>query len=85
MSALEAKAHGLPLLLSDAGGCHELIDNGNGILCNNTIDSIRQSLNLLITNMDEIQGSASTAAPNAWLEPAKMDYLHAYLGTKSDT
>jgi len=85
MSALEAKAHGLPLLLSDAGGCHELIDNGNGILCNNTIDSIRQSLNLLITNMDEIQGSASTAAPNAWLEPAKMDYLHAYMGTKSDT
>ncbi len=83
MSALEAKAHGLPLLLSDVGGCHELIDSGNGILCDNTPDSIRHSLNQLITNLDAMQSAARASAPNAWLEPAKMDYLHAYLGTKS--
>ncbi|SEF39757.1 Glycosyltransferase involved in cell wall bisynthesis [Alcanivorax sp. DSM 26293] len=82
MSALEAKANELPLLLSDVGGCHELIDNGNGILCDNTPDSIRHSLHQLITNMDAMQAAASASAPNAWLEPAKMDYLHAYLGTK---
>ncbi|WP_348719466.1 glycosyltransferase [uncultured Alcanivorax sp.] len=83
MSALEAKAHGLPLLLSDVGGCHELIDDGNGVLCDNTADSIRHSLHQLITNMDAMQASARACAPNAWLEPAKMDYLHAYLGIKS--
>ena len=82
MSALEAKANELPLLLSDVGGCHELIDNGNGILCDNTPDAIRHSLHQLITNMDAMQAAASASAPNAWLEPAKMDYLHAYLGTK---
>ena len=82
MSALEAKAHGLPLLLSDTGGCHELIDDGNGILCNNTPSSIRDSLHKLITNMAAMQAAAGGSAHNAWLEPAKMDYLHAYLGTK---
>ena len=83
MSALEAKAHELPLLLSDVGGCHELIDDGNGVLCVNTLDSIRHSLHQLITNLDTMQSAARASAPNAWLEPAKMDYLHAYLGKKS--
>ena len=83
MSALEAKAHEMPLLLSDVGGCHELIEEGNGILCENTSDSIRHSLHQLIANLHMMQSAARESAPNAWLEPAKMDYLHAYLGKKS--
>jgi glycosyltransferase involved in cell wall biosynthesis len=82
MSALEAKAHEMPLLLSDVGGCHELIEEGNGILCENTSDSIRHSLHQLIANLHMMQSAARESAPNAWLEPAKMDYLHAYLGKK---
>ena len=86
MSALEAKAYGLPLLMSNVGGCHELIDSsGNGLLCNNTLASVRNGIEQLITNLNSIQAAAMTTAQDAWLEPAKSDYLNAYLGAKSGT
>lgn len=81
MSALEAKAHSLPLLLSNVGGCHELIEEGrNGLLCENNISSIRDCLNQLIKNLENLQDGARETAPHAWLENAKKDYLSAYLG-----
>ncbi|KZZ27248.1 hypothetical protein A3754_08310 [Alcanivorax sp. HI0083] len=83
MSALEAKAHGLPLLLSDVGGCHELVGAGNGILCNNTLESVRHSIDQLIANIDDMQSAARASASDAWLEPTKSDYLSAYLGAES--
>lgn len=43
MSALEAASSGIPLLLSNVGGCAELI-NDNGILVNNDRDSIRNAI-----------------------------------------
>lgn len=39
LSAIEAMSAGLPLVLSNVGGCPELID-GNGILVNNHVNSI---------------------------------------------
>ncbi|WP_137593636.1 glycosyltransferase, partial [Escherichia coli] len=50
MSALEAASAGLPMLLSDVGGCSELIDNlnPNGILYNNEIESICEAIKKLI-------------------------------------
>lgn len=52
MSALEAASAGLPMLLSDVGGCSELIDdlNPNGILYNNDIESLSDSLKMLIND-----------------------------------
>ena len=50
MSALEAASVGLPMLLSDVGGCSELIDehNPNGILYQNTPESLTAALKTLI-------------------------------------
>ncbi|WP_318484289.1 glycosyltransferase [Photobacterium leiognathi] len=43
MSALEAASSGLPLILSNVGGCSELISN-NGILVENNIDEIIKAI-----------------------------------------
>lgn len=42
-SAMEAMYFGLPLILSDVGGCSSLIDN-NGELVNNTVLSIKKGI-----------------------------------------
>ncbi|EPJ5578554.1 glycosyltransferase [Citrobacter farmeri] len=60
MSALEAASAGLPMLLSDVGGCSELIDdlNPNGILYNNEIESLSDSLTMLISNYSTYENFA---------------------------
>jgi glycosyltransferase involved in cell wall biosynthesis len=52
MSALEAASVGLPLLLSNVGGCSELIDKKkpNGILYNNDFNSLFSAIELLSRN-----------------------------------
>jgi O86/O127-antigen biosynthesis alpha-1,3-N-acetylgalactosaminyltransferase len=51
MSALEAMSAGLPLILSNVGGCGELID-GNGVLVNNTVEEIKEGLGELMQKRD---------------------------------
>ncbi|MBN2816763.1 MAG: glycosyltransferase [Campylobacterales bacterium] len=51
LSAIEAMSAGLPLILSDVGGCSELI-NGNGTLVNNEKDSIIRGVSDCIENYD---------------------------------
>ena len=51
MSALEASCAGIPMILSNVGGCPELIDK-NGILTNNTEDDIRTALDIIINDYD---------------------------------
>ncbi len=46
MSAIEAASAGLPLILSDVGGCHELIED-NGLLVNNSVTEIAKAINNL--------------------------------------
>jgi glycosyltransferase involved in cell wall biosynthesis len=43
LSALEAMSSELPIILSDVGGCFELIDK-NGILVKNNLDDIKKAI-----------------------------------------
>ena len=57
LSALEAMSSGLPIILSDVGGCFELI-NENGILVKNNVDEIKKAiinLHFLKIEMQNIQ------------------------------
>ena len=49
MSAIEAMSCGLPLILSNVGGCNELIDK-NGVLVTNTTNQIVDGLRYVIQN-----------------------------------
>lgn len=51
LSALEAMNCGLPLILSDVGGCFELI-NGNGVLVKNNIIDIEKAVVNCMENLE---------------------------------
>ena len=48
-SAMEAMSFGLPLVLSDVGGCGTLVD-GNGILVKNNVEEIANGIEICIEN-----------------------------------
>ncbi|MDX7986407.1 glycosyltransferase family 4 protein [Xenorhabdus sp. 12] len=61
MSAIEAGSAGLPLLLSNVGGCHELIfdqETPNGILFENNQESLEYSLHKILDNYNLFFDSA---------------------------
>ncbi|QPW26370.1 glycosyltransferase [Edwardsiella ictaluri] len=67
MSALEAAASGVPILLSDVGGCSELItlmNNGcsNGELFSNDISSLRCKLGAVLLEYDKYFSSAQVVS-----------------------
>lgn len=73
MSGLEAHTAGIPLLLSNVGGCYELIE-GNGLLVQNTEADISDKLNELFKNYEYIHSQASVST-------SKFDinnYAHLY-------
>lgn len=49
LSALEAMSSGMPIILSDVGGCFELIDE-NGILVKNDINLIKEAIIKCVLN-----------------------------------
>lgn len=51
MSGLEAHTAGIPLLLSNVGGCNELID-GNGLLIENNENDLEEKLLNIINNYE---------------------------------
>ena len=61
MSGLEAHTAGIPLLLSDVGGCFELID-GNGLLVNNSEQEIEEKLDFIFANYATFREKASVSA-----------------------
>lgn len=78
MSALEAMSVGLPLLLSNVGGCCELID-GNGVLTENNIKDIKTSLKKIIKGKEEMmQKSIELFDENFNLKLNKDQYIDYY-------
>ncbi|EGT0664549.1 glycosyltransferase family 4 protein [Citrobacter werkmanii] len=61
MSGLEAHTAGIPLLLSDVGGCFELID-GNGLLVNNSEHEIEEKLDFIFANYAMFREKAAVSA-----------------------
>lgn len=80
MSALEAASAGLPLLLSHVGGCSELIKN-NGLLVDNTIESIINSINDIKYKYDDYQTGAQEIKNTFNLNYYKNEYSDLYIGT----
>ena len=64
LSAIEAAANGIPLLLSNVGGCSELLVNNNAILVNNDINEIVLKFNLLLRNYHLYAKSAESIKEN---------------------
>ncbi|MGL4770986.1 MAG: glycosyltransferase [Plesiomonas shigelloides] len=60
MSALEAGSAGLPMILSDVGGCFEVLGGNNGILVNNNKEDIESALTLIIDNYDQFYDFADS-------------------------
>lgn len=58
MSAIEACTAGLPMILSDVGGCFEIIDGNNGVLINNDKDELKSALDLISEQYSFFYGAA---------------------------
>lgn len=57
MAAIEATSASLPVILSDVGGCSEVVDK-NGILIGNTIEELNSALNTVFSNYDSFYKEA---------------------------
>ncbi|MGN1913680.1 glycosyltransferase [Yersinia enterocolitica] len=57
MAAIEATSASLPVILSDVGGCSEVVDK-NGILIDNTIEELDFALNTVFSNYDSFYKAA---------------------------
>lgn len=78
LSALEAMSVGLPVILSDVGGCFELIDN-NGVLVSNNIEEIQKAIDNCISNYEKFsQNSINLFNKYFNLELNKNEYIDYY-------
>ncbi len=77
MSGLEAASFGLPLILSNVGGCSELIE-GNGILVENNVQDIRNAYYKMRSNYSNYKKSAETCRNSFNLNSFKKEYALVY-------
>jgi len=78
LSTLEAMSSGLPIILSDVGGCFELIDE-NGILVKNNVDEIKSAIINTISNKENFSKKSIKLFNNNYnLELNKDVYLDYY-------
>lgn len=82
MSALEASSSQLPLLLSNVGGCSELIsiNRPNGITVHNNVTSIQEAIKQLKLNYSYYQLNAVDFSKTVDLSDKIDEYLKLYLG-----
>ena len=78
MSAIEAMSAGLPLILSNVGGCPELIV-GNGILVENNVESITNAIHKLKENYSHYQANSIAFYNSTFnLNNVKDRYINLY-------
>ena len=78
ISAIEAMSAGLPLILSNVGGCPELIKD-NGVLVNNDIDSITKAIQEIKNNYTSCkQNTIAFYNSNFNLNNVKNKYMDLY-------
>ncbi|HIF9155055.1 TPA: glycosyltransferase [Photobacterium damselae] len=80
MSALEAASAGLPLLLSDVGGCRELIYE-NGFITLNNKDEIVQYIEAIKSNYTKFSDNALSIKDRFNLNIQKKAYYNLYCNT----
>lgn len=78
MAALEAASSGLPLVLSNVGGCPELITN-NGLLVENCPGSIRQALIRIEQNYTYYREQATIKSKDFDLNKYYEEYRQLYV------
>ncbi|EKO3067418.1 glycosyltransferase, partial [Escherichia coli] len=79
MSGLEAHTAAIPLLLSDVGGCFELIE-GNGLLVENTEDDIGYKLDKIFDDYENYREQAIRASGKFVIENYASAYKSIILG-----
>jgi glycosyltransferase involved in cell wall biosynthesis len=78
ISAIEAMSAGLPLILSNLGGCPELI-NGNGILVENNIKGIVDAVEKIKENYIQYQANSIELYNSTFnLNNVKSNYINLY-------
>lgn len=78
LSALEAMNSSLPIILSDVGGCFELIDN-NGYLVKNEENDIKNAILSCIEDIDYLGRKSKNLFDEKFnLDLAKNEYLNYY-------
>lgn len=77
MSAIEAGSANIPLILSDVGGCSELIElsNPNGLLVENNIEDVRRALMELKLNYSRYKTAANDVSEKFDIYSYKAKYL----------
>ncbi|HIH4880779.1 glycosyltransferase [Citrobacter braakii] len=84
MSAIEAGVVGLPLLLSNVGGCGELIyerdGEKNGILFRNSIEEVLLAIEDMQNHYDKYRLTANKISHHFNLNNLKDDYINLYKG-----
>lgn len=77
MSALEAASYGLPLLLSNVGGCPELI-TGNGILTENSPKHLSKNLQLFVENIETFKKVAIERASTFTMDECENQFTELF-------
>lgn len=78
VSAIEAHTAGLPLILSDVGGCSELISN-NGLLVDNSINSISNAIGTIFDDYNVFLKNAQKCKTKFNIEQHKQLYIDTFL------
>ena len=78
LSAIEAMSAGLPLVLSNVGGCSELID-GNGVLVENNLEDIAKGIQKCIEKQEKFGKRSKELFDEKFsLEKFKEEYVEYY-------
>ncbi|MEM6231177.1 glycosyltransferase [Shewanella scandinavica] len=82
MSAIQAASVGVPLLLSDVGGCSELIDENlpNGLLTKNTIEDFTNNLTTILNDYSFFKSNAIVSKEKHNIVTDKLLYINLFFG-----